>query len=104
MTGYTACVESSPSNEVYIDWTTAIEENADAQEVSLYPNPTEDKVVIETNGLHQVRVFNVMGQEIWNQAVDGSQVTIDLSTQPKGCYFIETVTEKGCTTTKIVKL
>lgn len=104
VTGYTACVESSPSNEVYIDWTTAIEENADAQEVSLYPNPTEDKVVIETNGLHQVRVFNVMGQEIWNQAVDGSQVTIDLSTQPKGCYFIETVTEKGCTTTKIVKL
>ena len=100
VTGCTDFIESSPSNEVYIDWTTGI--NEQTQNVSLYPNPTDDKVYIEAEGLRLVRVFNLMGQEVMNQAVDGN-FTLDLSSQPQGCYFIETTTEQGSTITKIMK-
>ena len=38
-----------------------------------------------------------------SEALDGS-VTIDLSAQAKGCYFIEATTQQGCTTTKVMRL
>ena len=104
VTGYTDFIESSRSNEVYIDWTTGIGENGNSQEAILYPNPTQSKVIVEAEGLRQVRVFNVMGQEVLNQAVDGNRFTLDLSSQAQGCYFIETTTEQGSTITKIMKL
>ena len=104
VTGGTNYVESSPSNEVYVDWTTGINEQGNQQATSLYPNPTDSKVYIEAKGLRQVRVFNLMGQEVLNQSVSDGRFILDLSSQPKGCYFIETLTEQGSTTTKIMKL
>jgi fibronectin type 3 domain-containing protein len=101
VTGCTDFIESSPSNEVYIDWTTGI--NEQTQNISLYPNPTDGKVYIETEGLRMVRVFNLMGQEVMRQAVASDRYTLDLSSQPQGCYFIETTTEQGSTITKIMK-
>jgi hypothetical protein len=104
VTGYTDFIESSPSNEVYIDWTTGVDESGNTQEVSLYPNPTQSKVFVEAEGLRRIRVFNLMGQEVLNQAVDEDRFTLDLSSQPQGCYFLEATTEQGSTTTKILKL
>ena len=101
VTGSTDHIESSPSNEVYVDWTTSVEEQS--HNVSLYPNPTDGKVYIETEGLRMVRVFNLMGQEVMRQAVASDRYTLDLSSQPQGCYFIETTTEQGSTITKIMK-
>lgn len=103
ITGRTANMESNPSNVVYVDWTTDVDEDTD-KSISIYPNPTESTVTIEAEGLRQVRVFNVMGQEVKCQTTLEDNLIIDLSAQPKGCYFIETATEHGCTTTKIVKL
>ena len=104
ITGRTAHMESNPSNVVFVDWTTDVDENTSSQEINLYPNPTESHVTIEADGLRQVRVFNVTGQEVKSETTLKNSVTIDLSTQPKGCYFIETTTEKGCSTTKVIRL
>ena len=104
ITGCTPHMESNPSNVVYVDWTININENTSNKNTSIYPNPTENIVTIEANGLRLVRVFNVMGQEIQNLEVTGNQVTIDLSTQPAGCYFIEAVGEQGCEINKILKI
>ena len=104
ITGRTANMQSNPSNVVFVDWTTDVNENASSRELNIYPNPTENSVTIEAVGLRQVRVFNMMGQEVKCQTTIEDSVTIDLSAQPKGCYFIETTTDEGCMTTKIVKL
>lgn len=101
VTGNTDHIESSPSNEVFVDWTTSVEEQS--HDVSLYPNPTDGKVYIEAEGLRQVRVFNLMGQEVMRQAVASDHYTLDLSSQPQGCYFIEASTEQSSTITKIMK-
>ena len=97
-------MESNPSNVVFIDWTTNTNENIVSQDISIYPNPTENSVTIKAAGLRQVRVFNLMGQEVQCQVTLEDNVTLDLSSQPRGCYFIETATDHGCSTTKIVKL
>ena len=104
ITGHTAHVESNHSNAVYVDWTTDVNENTVDQSISVYPNPTKSTVTIEAEDLRQIRVFNVMGQTVICQTTLEDNITIDLSAQPNGCYFIETTTAQGCTTTKIVKL
>ena len=104
VTGSASYVESNPTNEVFVDWTTEVNTASEAQGIHLYPNPTNDKVTIEAEGLRQIRVFNVTGQEVLQQIAEDTRAFIDLSTQPKGCYFIEVVTESGCTTTKVIKL
>ena len=89
VTGKAANLESSPSNVVYVDWTTAIDENADAEVATLYPNPTSGWVYVESNGLEEVSVFNLMGQEMTRQkAVDG-KAAINLTPLPEGTYFIQ---------------
>ena len=103
VTGKTAFVESNPSNVVYVDWTTNVNET-NPSEYTLYPNPTEGQVIIEADGLRQIRVFNVTGQEVRLQTVNDNRATIDLSSEPKGCYFIEITTDTGCTTTKLIRL
>jgi fibronectin type 3 domain-containing protein len=103
VTGCTAFIESNPSNMVYVDWTTNVNETNSA-EYTLYPNPTEGQVTIEANGLRQIRVFNVTGQEIIHQILNDNHAIIDLSSEPKGCYFIEIMTENGCMTTKLIRL
>ena len=100
--GKTDFLESSPSNTVRVDWTT-MEEISISQHSSIYPNPTKDKVIIEGLGIYQVRVFNMMGQEIQNLNVNQDRVTIDLAAQPSGFYFIEIMSEQGVETKKIVK-
>ncbi len=104
ITGRTSLLSSNPSNVVFIDWTTHTNENIVSQDISIYPNPTENSITIEAVGLRQVKVFNVMGQEVQCQVTFEDSVTLDLSSQPRGFYFIETATDHGCTTTKIVKL
>jgi fibronectin type 3 domain-containing protein len=104
VTGCTDFIESSTSNEVYVDWTTGVGEQGVQQALSLYPNPTEGKVFVEAEGLRQVRVFNLMGQEVLNQAVEGDRFILDLSEQPTGCYFIEVTREQGCEINKILKI
>ena len=103
ITGRTDHLESNPSNIVYVDWTTDIDEIAD-KGISLYPNPTKSSVTIEAKGLRQIRVFNIMGQEVRRLTTMENNVTIDLSAQPEGCYFIEMTTEQGCTTARVVRL
>ena len=104
VTGKTTFIESNPSNVVYVDWTTGINETSEKQPIHLYPNPTQDCITIEAEGLQQVKVFNLTGQEIRHQDANDCHTIIDLSAEPKGCYFIEVRTDNGCTTTKIIKL
>ena len=104
ITGRASSLESNPSNTVYVDWTTDVNETSDLNGILLYPNPTESQVNIEAEGLQHIRVFNLTGQEVVGQKAEGDHAVIDLSNEPKGCYFIEVTTDHGCSTTKIIRL
>ena len=104
VTGKTGFIESNPTNEVYVDWTTGMGEDTDNQGLAIYPNPTENILTIEGQEIRHVHVFNMMGQSILNQNVDEDRITIDLSEQPAGCYFIEVMSEQGIKTNKVLKI
>ena len=62
-------------------------------EINIYPNPTSGKVTLSTGNsqasISSISVFNMVGKEVFSQqSAVGSEVTVDLSSQPKGLYIL----------------
>ena len=75
-------------------------------EARIYPMPFQERIVIETlnEQLVSVDLFNVAGQRITVPMDWGAErVTLDTVTLPVGTYVIHVQTEKGTSTTAIVK-
>lgn len=86
---------------------TGIEKKAkDLQLLTCFPNPASDNITIYTRGSggHSMRISSLTGQVIYRQGFRGMSLSVDLSSFPKGVYFI-TVETAGITATKrIIKL
>jgi hypothetical protein len=97
---------------------TDINKNKDAEiSINVFPNPTKDIVNISIRsadfpGSCEVLVFNLYGQTITTnfrrQSMDhGENISIDLSNQAHGAYFIrvfDPVNQKQYTDFKVIKL
>ena len=103
VTGHNSFVESSHSNEVYVDWTTGLNEVANEKETQLYPNPTSGMVFVESCGLQNVEVFNLVGQMVIQQTAINGQATVDMTLLPEGTYFVKLIGERN-EVRKVVKI
>ena len=72
--------------------------------VNVYPNPTSDKITIETQEtLQNYEVYNILGQQI-QKGMFNSNNQINLHGATAGTYFIKVTTSQGSTATvKVVK-
>jgi uncharacterized repeat protein (TIGR01451 family) len=74
------------------------------QSISLYPNPTKDKVYINgENNLQSIQLYDVQGRLLQTQLVEGNESVVDISTQSNGVYFIKVTSDKGIKVGKVVK-
>jgi len=107
VTGVTDFIESSPSNEVFSDWT-ALSEEFTGRQIQVYPNPTNSILTIEMQNadtqMLECHVFNLMGQEVIRQVGDASQMKLNLTELPDGTYFVKVVTANENQTIKVVKI
>ena len=103
MTGCNGFVESSHSNEVFVDWTTGLNEVANEKETLLYPNPTSGVMFVESYGLQSVEVFNLVGQMVIQQTATDGQATVDMTSLPEGTYFVKLIGERN-EVKKVVKI
>ena len=65
---------------------------AAAGDMSIAPNPTNGSFVIAFSGaaMHDVEVADVLGKTVYSKpGVGEASLTIDLSAQPKGVYFVK---------------
>ena len=70
--------------------------------VSCYPNPAKDNLVVESEDLLTVRLYNMMGQCVKEVQVGGdNRVEIALHDLPSSFYCLEVVTGKGTARRKI---
>ncbi len=59
-------------------------------EISLFPNPTNTQLSISASGkIDIVTISNLLGQTIFTNSYNSSQVQIDVSTLPAGLYFVK---------------
>ena len=77
-----------------------------ATEISLQPNPSNGMVLLNLGkaGNGQVRVMNLAGQMVQQHSVQNqSQLSLDLTAQPRGVYFVELRTQDGIVTRKLIR-
>ncbi len=75
----------------YANVLTATHELADGQLLSIYPNPTNGFLIIEskTTPLSNLTLFNAVGQIVKNfKSIDNQQIMLDLSGFSEGIYFL----------------
>ncbi len=61
--------------------------------ISPYPSSGIFKVTSMGIKLRSLRVFNLMGEEIWNELINTREAMLDLSKEAKGIYFVQMIDE-----------
>jgi hypothetical protein len=74
----------------------SVNEPLDVVASYVYPNPTTGKLKVSRaeNSFTEIKVFNMLGDEILSKASKGMSDEIDLSDQPKGIYFVNITSGK----------
>lgn len=95
-----------------LNWscTTGIDElNANNNDFTIYPNPTSTIINIKNENQNNIKVtsiqlFNIVGQTVYQSNNDENLpiTTINVSTYPKGIYFVNIITEKGVVSKRVV--
>ena len=70
-------------------------------QIQIYPNPFNTKITIFRNSVEktEIKLFNLLGELLFETSVEGKQSETDLSVLPKGLYFLRI----GNATKKIIK-
>jgi hypothetical protein len=89
--------------DCYTPLYTGLEENQIQNNISLYPNPTKERVYINAYiPIKKITICNFLGQEIKNYNTSQVQSSIDISGLNEGVYFVKIYTEKVVLSKKIV--
>lgn len=68
----------------------------------MYPNPTQDKVFVEGNGITEVVVYDILGQELLRLNGAGEDLmNIDLSSFNNGVYLLKVSDADGSETKRV---
>jgi hypothetical protein len=70
-------------------------------EFECFPNPTSGILNIKTSDKTQVKLFNIIGQQLMNKTINQSQ-QLNLSYLPKGTYLINLKKQNEIKTFKII--
>jgi Leucine-rich repeat (LRR) protein len=71
---------------------------------TLYPNPAKEVVTIlakENVNISSINIYNTLGQLVLVEV--NPTTSIDVSSLKKGNYFVKIISDKGMTTTKLIK-
>ena len=73
---------------------------------TIYPNPANDEITIETSlspVISQLSIMNLNGQVVLTRQITGPKNQLDVSTLPSGVYFVRLTNEKTVKVGKFVK-
>jgi len=100
-TVYQSC-ESEASNETWL-WI-GLEENKSDLFIKVYPNPTDDRINIESDSpITKLCLLDLTGHTlVVHEAVHQNQATMDVSSLASGVYLLTIDTEEGRVVRKVV--
>ena len=84
-------------------------DNLDEQSIAIYPNPFTSDVYINVSTLSGakaiIRVANLSGQQLLERSLNTTQSIekVDLSSLPKGIYFVHVTSVTSTTVVKVIK-
>ncbi len=73
---------------------TEVDENQ-ASALKLYPNPAQQSLSLEAEGMTHMEVYDVLGQLVYQQDAESNNLTINVSDWTEGLYFVKVQTQSG---------
>ena len=72
--------------------------------VNIYPNPVNDKLIIEANeAISNVEIYNLTGALVISQECNSEKVEMEVSELQSGVYFIRMTTANATEIRRFVK-
>jgi Secretion system C-terminal sorting domain len=90
----------------YITITGIADIQATNSNLSVFPNPANDKITIEISGKtneSNLAIVNIEGQELIKQKISNRKIQIDISNLPSGVYFVRLTNDKTVEVGKFIK-
>lgn len=72
------------------------------QKTLIYPNPANDFVKIQSDGVQSIEIYNVMGKLMYSEEMYNGTIQVDLSDFSSGMYLLNLKTENGSFNSKLV--
>ena len=72
---------------------TGVDENE--VQVKVYPNPANDRLTVEAEGISHVALYNTLGQRVVSQDAEGDRIMVDLQQAAAGLYLLHVTTSEG---------
>ncbi len=94
------CGTATESSSVVI-LTISINNQTAKNKVTVYPNPSNGIININTTQNATVVVYNAIGSVVSSSVTNNNSLTIDLNNQAKGIYFVRIVTNDGIVVEKV---
>ena len=70
----------------------------------MYPNPVDNLLNLNSQEvIKNVKVFNLLGQQVFHEKINKITVILDLSFLTQGTYFVNITTDKTTKSVKILK-
>ena len=105
VTAYSSACESNPAltsdNMDYVVVTAPLSVAENSINAHIYPNPTTGIVKVEANDMNTVAVFNLVGQKVYEENINGDECVINMKEFGSGIYMLKIQTLSGSTTQKI---
>jgi hypothetical protein len=98
---------------IVLDWAlpnpASVKENQNSTDVTIYPNPTSDKISIalkNNTSACKIQIMNLEGSKIYEENIEypnGETRTVDLSRFADGIYFVNVQSRQNLSITRVVK-
>jgi len=98
LSAFNECGVSHSSQSVTITSIVGIEEIT-SQNLIIYPNPAKALLNVRLNSktevVQKIQIFNILGQEVYNDSSPKSEGTININNLSKGVYSLKVTTNKN---------
>jgi len=102
---WSRALSTNEITQVFQSTLTSIKNNSTSNYIKIFPNPTNNFLTVDigkTNQRIEIKIFNVIGEEIKNDFIDRDKTLIDVSGLNNGVYFITLINGKEIFTEKII--
>ena len=77
-------------------------ENVSLSELEIFPNPSKNNFTVKTNALENVKVFDSIGNLVFNQTLKSNSININTTNFNKGVYFVQATANGHISTSRII--
>jgi M6 family metalloprotease-like protein len=96
--------ETDLSNTIYLGPSVDLEETITQDDaLVVYPNPVSDQLTLQGEGLRHVSLISITGATVFDSAITGNGIVIDMANLSHGLYLLRICTDEGVKVDKVVK-